>query len=542
MDTISQLYFEETMEQLENAEGCLNEMQQFFQPAHVDRLFRYIHSVKGSSDMMGFSEVKDLSHVLEDLLSQAREGKKTLTGELMDVCYQSVDTLIHMVENRKQDVHGSASVRLISESRNLIQQLQQISEESSFEMSVLREPVTFPEEPHASAAPVSISLPDPAAIKPPAPPAEVLLPDISSETSSPASNPLPIPVPVPVHRYYVRMLLSPDNPMTAVTRFLILKRLDENGVVIYTHPSRELIEAMTELPVSQNLQDANGALTFLNPHEMVFLYRSNLSRDHLSRELDVGYVEDHFVIDLGKTYQEYRMTKDDRAFFKYYFNEYARILSSLEQLTRQSRHGQQATPGPHWQKIHYSLIKISSRIIQLPSNERYHQWINAHQLAKDFFELETTANQPKTPALITYLKTLLMHAATDAWRLVKNEVVIKHLHLEEKQHVLLSLQNLSLELNPDLHQVLLVDVSAKNRLLESEVKSILSIFQTLKEKQIRPLLIHDGKNRLRIDQGTEPLPLKSLFVQYQYEHQLLEKALLQLCHHPFFPETEGGVS
>lgn len=563
MDTITQLYFEETLEQLAYAEGCLNDMQQHFQPAQVDGLFRYIHSVKGASDMMGFSEVTELAHVFEDLLSQLRSDESRFQDDLMDLCYQSVDLLLQMVENRKAEGHGVASVRLISESRGLMQQLRQFSAPSPsgrvLPFSTPPAPKRVlpsssqPDTPSVSKPLFTESAPPLPATFTKAPPA--LTEEVSAMPDAPALGASDVPASDAslLDRFYVRLTLADDNPMKAVTRFLILKRLDENGQVAYACPSREAIESMNQAldasvdkalnpPMASAVTAPLDQAAAAGSQEMIFLFHTRLNRLALLRELDVGYVDDLFVVDLGKTYQDYRMTKDDRTFFHYYFREYVRILAALEQLSRQKHHDEPKNGDLHWQMIHYSLTKISARIVQLPSSERYHQWISAHRLAKDFFELEITTRQPKTPALITYLKNLLMHAATDAWRLVRNEVVVKHLQLEEKQHVLLTLQNLAMELNADLYQVLLLDISAKSRLLESEAKAILSVFQSLKEKNIRPLLVHDGKNRLRIDQGKEPLPLESLFVHYHNEQQLLEKALLQLIQHPFSQHPEGGIS
>jgi Chemotaxis protein histidine kinase and related kinases len=44
-------------------------------PEVINKIFREVHSLKGLAGMLGFSEISELSHSLEDMLDRLRMGK-----------------------------------------------------------------------------------------------------------------------------------------------------------------------------------------------------------------------------------------------------------------------------------------------------------------------------------------------------------------------------------------------------------------------------------------------------------------------------------
>src|SRR5262249_40746643 len=55
--------------------------------------FRLVHTVKGSSTMMGFGQVTNLTHHLETFFDQLRSRKRTLDRAFLDLCFRSLDAL-----------------------------------------------------------------------------------------------------------------------------------------------------------------------------------------------------------------------------------------------------------------------------------------------------------------------------------------------------------------------------------------------------------------------------------------------------------------
>src|SRR2546423_11291433 len=66
-------------------------------PELVNKIFREIHSLKGLAGMLGFAEISELSHNLEDMLDRLRMGKIEITRDLIDLLYDSVDSLNRLV-------------------------------------------------------------------------------------------------------------------------------------------------------------------------------------------------------------------------------------------------------------------------------------------------------------------------------------------------------------------------------------------------------------------------------------------------------------
>lgn len=66
-------------------------------PELVNKIFREVHSLKGLAGMLGFTEISELSHSLEDMLDRLRMGKIEISKDLIDLLYDAVDSLNRLV-------------------------------------------------------------------------------------------------------------------------------------------------------------------------------------------------------------------------------------------------------------------------------------------------------------------------------------------------------------------------------------------------------------------------------------------------------------
>ena len=62
-------------------------------PELINKIFREVHSLKGLAGMLGFGEISELSHNLEEMLDRLRMGRITIDRDLVDLLYDSVDSL-----------------------------------------------------------------------------------------------------------------------------------------------------------------------------------------------------------------------------------------------------------------------------------------------------------------------------------------------------------------------------------------------------------------------------------------------------------------
>ncbi len=66
-------------------------------PELVNKIFRNVHSLKGLAGMLGFGEISELSHNLEDMLDKLRMGKIEISRDLIDLLYDAIDTLNRLI-------------------------------------------------------------------------------------------------------------------------------------------------------------------------------------------------------------------------------------------------------------------------------------------------------------------------------------------------------------------------------------------------------------------------------------------------------------
>ncbi|MDT8422179.1 MAG: chemotaxis protein CheA [Desulfuromonadales bacterium] len=74
-----------------------------FSPELLNEIFRGAHSLKGLAGMVGFDDIGELSHHMENLLDGLRLGKVQLTVELIDTLFVSLEVLLKIVHGKGKD-------------------------------------------------------------------------------------------------------------------------------------------------------------------------------------------------------------------------------------------------------------------------------------------------------------------------------------------------------------------------------------------------------------------------------------------------------
>jgi two-component system chemotaxis sensor kinase CheA len=67
----------------------------------IDSIFRITHTLKGNSMGMGFEEIAGLSHVMEDMFSEVKEGDLKLTKPIFDGLFKANDKLGALIDALK---------------------------------------------------------------------------------------------------------------------------------------------------------------------------------------------------------------------------------------------------------------------------------------------------------------------------------------------------------------------------------------------------------------------------------------------------------
>jgi len=93
------VFIEEVKEHIESLEENLVKLEK--EPHNQDliqAIFRSFHTIKGSSGSMGFQQMTELAHLLENLLDRVRRGEVSVSSSLIDLLLQGVDFLKRMLE------------------------------------------------------------------------------------------------------------------------------------------------------------------------------------------------------------------------------------------------------------------------------------------------------------------------------------------------------------------------------------------------------------------------------------------------------------
>jgi len=95
-----EIFIDETKEHLQSLNTSILELEQ--DPTSMDtvnEIFRAAHSLKGMAGTMGFKRMQALTHDMENVFSEVRNGTFTVTAEIIDVLFQCLDALDEYLNN-----------------------------------------------------------------------------------------------------------------------------------------------------------------------------------------------------------------------------------------------------------------------------------------------------------------------------------------------------------------------------------------------------------------------------------------------------------
>ncbi len=127
MSQFYQVFFDEAAEHLVSMESLLLALDLDAPDAdQLNAIFRAAHSIKGGSGTFGFTDMADVTHVLETLLDRIRKNEIPLTHDMVDAFLQAGDVLRGLLEAHQ---HGN----IADESRSIAicARLEQLAENQS---------------------------------------------------------------------------------------------------------------------------------------------------------------------------------------------------------------------------------------------------------------------------------------------------------------------------------------------------------------------------------------------------------------------------
>ncbi|MBU3142358.1 chemotaxis protein CheA [Clostridium sp. CF012] len=205
------MFLEESMENLQTLNEALLTLEQ--QPENIDKLneiFRVAHTIKGMAATMGFSQMAELTHKMEDVLSKFREGEIKVTEKVVTVLFRCLDTLEKMVNNISEGISEKLSIE------GIIEDLHSIAEGNSISNKPERESAVTQEINYNSADRITLNEYDINVIK---------------QAMDRMYN-----------AYEIKIVLSENTLLKSARAFLIFKSLEEYGEIIKSIPGAEELE------------------------------------------------------------------------------------------------------------------------------------------------------------------------------------------------------------------------------------------------------------------------------------------------------------
>ncbi|MGL4761215.1 MAG: chemotaxis protein CheW [Sarcina sp.] len=144
MDTSQYLsmFLEESRDNLRTLNDALLDLEQ--EPDDLEgiaQIFRVAHTIKGMAATMGFTDIAELTHKMEDILSKFRDGELKITQKVVTVLFKCLDTLEKMVdgvENGEDEIFDiKEMIKLLGESSIIEDEQDLILDESDEELGDL---------------------------------------------------------------------------------------------------------------------------------------------------------------------------------------------------------------------------------------------------------------------------------------------------------------------------------------------------------------------------------------------------------------------
>ncbi|NFI51988.1 chemotaxis protein CheA [Clostridium botulinum] len=260
------MFLEESLDNLQTLNESLLDLEQNPEDNDkVNEIFRVAHTIKGMAATMGFNDVAELTHKMEDVLAKFRDGELKVTQEVVTVLFDCLDTLERMIDNIQSSSDESVDIE------NIIKSLENIAIEKETENV---EDSTEIEEK-----------------------------DISSNDSSFELNQYDLSVIKQAKEkefnvIEVKIKISENTLLKSARAFLIVKDLEDHGEILKSKPSTEEIENedfdldLSFILVTHNtLEEITNIVHGISEVEKVEVSMVEIDNEVLAKEIEETEVE-----------------------------------------------------------------------------------------------------------------------------------------------------------------------------------------------------------------------------------------------------------
>ncbi|MGN2369773.1 chemotaxis protein CheW [Clostridium cagae] len=255
------MFLEESLDNLQTLNESLLDLEQNPEDNDkVNEIFRVAHTIKGMAATMGFNDVAELTHKMEDVLAKFRDGELKVTQEVVTVLFDCLDTLERMIDNIQSSSEESIDIE------DIIKSLENISIEKEAE-----------------------NVEDSREIK---------NKDLDNKESSFELNQYDLSVIKQAKEkefnvVEVKTKISENTLLKSARAFLIVKDLEDHGEILKSKPSTEEIENedfdldLSFILVTHNtLEEITNIVTNISEVEKVEVSMVEINNEVLAKEIE----------------------------------------------------------------------------------------------------------------------------------------------------------------------------------------------------------------------------------------------------------------
>jgi len=431
---------EETEDMLQRAEECIIRLEIEYSSVDVNELFRIAHTIKGSSHMVGYEDIGNLMHKVEDMLDCARNGSILFDQSIVSLCFDGLDAVKKMLQYKKEPGPQEIMEGLVNSAstiREMVEVFIKVNKREEEKSIVIQQEMGI----------------------------------VSSLLNKKAKG---------KNKYYITFFIEEDAPMVSPILMIILNSFEDIGTLVYSS-------------VGDNYFSGDSSSNEINTFDIII--STDIDEAELYTYFALFYVEKINIVDLTRSILE----ENDYCFNDTSYTPYVVILRAFMKLYNiffiQPKEFK-------INKDEYSIIEsLHCEVINAFGNMKNKNKINA--FIKNFNEFYSLTLKIYDEQLGTDEKlysnshTLIVKLIEKLYNDIKGKYIFS-IFKSQKDGFIHSLRNFIGMMNKSSTLIMLIDISKLSILHENEVKDLIEMKRLLEVQDIEINIISDGPDSRKI--------------------------------------------
>lgn len=440
MDTLIQSYLEETEDMLQRAEECIMRLEMEYSDLDVNELFRIAHTIKGSSQMVGYEDIGNLMHRVEDMLDFTRNGSIIFDKSIVSLCFEALDTVKKMLQYKNEQVS------------------QEIMDSLAIAASRINEMI------------------------------EIFIRDNKKENEKAVSEDSEIGIvtsllskkPEGENKYYITFFIEEDVPMVSPVLMIILNSVQDIGTLIYSSVSDNYF-----LGISGD----NDIKTF------DIIMSTDINEAELYTYFTLLYIEKINIVDLSRCKVEendYSFIDDENTLYLIILNAFVKIYKIVFSRSKQLKINKKdigIIKSLHCEAVNaFDKMKNKNKIMNFIAG--------FNELYSNIIEINNRKCESNEERFVS-IKEQMGNMMERAYNYTKGKHIFS-IFKSGQDSFINRLRNFIEMLNKSSMLIVLIDLSKLTMLHEDEVKYLIEIKKQILLHDIELGIIAEGPNARRI--------------------------------------------